>query len=165
MKRKLYFLFIGILMIALDQWSKLWIVNNLKGKPEIVWIKNVFELYYVENRGAAFSSFTGKQTFLLTVTVIVLAFLVFEYVRIPDNRRFNWLHFAFVMLMAGAVGNMIDRLRQGYVVDFFYFMPIDFPCFNVADIFVTCSVPLFVILVFFVYKDKETEFLFSFKKK
>jgi len=165
MKRKIIFLLSAIVMIVLDQWSKSWIVANLKGRENIIWIKNVFELEYVENTGAAFSSFTGKQGFLLAVTVVVLALAFFEYVRIPDTKRYNWLHFAFVMLIAGAIGNMIDRVKQGYVVDFLYFVPINFPRFNVADIFVTCSIPLFVILLFFVYKDEETEFLFNFKKK
>ena len=155
----------AILLVALDQIGKAHIVKYLKGHENIVWIKNVFELEYLENTGAAFSSFMGKQGFLITLTVLVLAFCIFEFLRIPDGKHFGGLRFAFLLLIAGAIGNMIDRVKQGYVVDFFYFVPINFPRFNVADIYVTCSVPLLIILMFFFYKDEETEFLFKFKKK
>lgn len=164
MKKKLYYLFAIIIMIALDQWSKSWIVNNLKGKENIVWIKNVFELEYLENTGAAFSSFLGKQGFLIALTVCILAFCLVKFFQIPEEKRFIWLNIAFSLLISGAVGNMIDRIKQGFVVDFFYFVPINFPRFNVADIYITVSVPLLFILLFFVYKDDEVEFLFKFKK-
>lgn len=152
-------------MVAVDQISKYFAVINLKGRENAVWIKNVFELQYVENDGAAFSSFSGKQGFLLVVTIAVMLFVIFELIRIPDGKRYAWLRIDFLMIVAGALGNMIDRVRQGYVVDFFYFVPINFPRFNVADIYVTLAMPLLIILLFFVYKDNETEFLFKFRKK
>jgi len=155
---------IAALMIILDQVTKSFAVNNLKGKENIVWIKNVFELEYLENTGAAFSSFMGKQGFLIGLTSLVLLFCIYEFARIPQGKRFVWLRISFLLLIAGAIGNMIDRVKQGYVVDFFYFVPINFPRFNVADIYVTCSVPLLIIVMFFYYKEEETEFLFKFKK-
>ena len=164
LKYAIYFL-ICALMVAVDQISKYFAVIKLKGHENAVWIKNVFELQYVENDGAAFSSFSGKQGFLLAVTIAVMLFVIFEFVRIPDGKRYMWLRIDFLMIVAGALGNMIDRVRQGYVVDFFYFVPINFPRFNVADIYVTLAMPLLVILLFFVYKDNETEFLFKFRKK
>lgn len=164
LKYTIYFL-ICALMVAVDQISKYFAVINLKGRENAVWIKNVFELQYVENDGAAFSSFSGKQGFLLVVTIAVMLFVIFEFVRIPDGKRYAWLRIDFLMIVAGALGNMIDRVRQGYVVDFFYFVPINFPRFNVADIYVTLAMPLLIILLFFVYKDNETEFLFKFRKK
>ena len=164
MKKKLFYSAIALLIIIVDQLTKAWMVANLKGHENIVWIKNVFELEYLENQGAAFSSFLGKQTFLLIITSIILAFAIFEFVRIPATKRFAWLHLSFAFLIAGAIGNMIDRIKQGYVVDFFYFVPVDFPRFNVADIFITICVPILVILLFFVYKNDEVDFLFKFKK-
>ena len=164
LKYTIYFL-ICALMVAIDQISKYFAVIKLKGHENAVWIKNVFELQYVENDGAAFSSFSGKQGFLLAVTIAVMLFVIFEFVRIPDGKRYMWLRIDFLMIVAGALGNMIDRVRQGYVVDFFYFVPINFPRFNVADIYVTLAMPLLIILLFFVYKDNETEFLFKFRKK
>jgi len=159
------YLIVCALMVALDQVTKYFAVINLKGKENAVWIKNVFELQYVENDGAAFSSFSGKQGFLLAITSIVLLLVLVEFIRIPNEKRYVWLRIDFLMIVAGALGNMIDRVKQGYVVDFFYFVPINFPRFNVADIYVTLAMPLLVILLFFVYKDNETEFLFKFRKK
>ena len=165
MKRKIGFAVLAVILIVLDQWSKLWIVNNLKGRDNIVWIKNVFELEYLENTGAAFSSFSGKQAFLLILTSLILIAVMIEFIRTPDNGRYNLLLLGFTLLISGAVGNMIDRVKQGYVVDFFYFVPINFPRFNVADCYITVSAVLICILVLFVYKDEETKYLFSFKKE
>ncbi len=162
---KVIYAVVAVAMIALDQITKSWIYVNLRGHENIIWIKDVFELQYVENTGAAFSSFSGKQTFLLILTSIILLLAIVEFIRIPDGKRYGWLRFAFTMLISGAVGNMIDRVKQGFVVDFFYFVPINFPRFNVADVFITCSAVLLGVLLLFVYKDEETAFLFNFKKK
>ena len=160
----LYLLMVAVLVLV-DQLSKVWMSNNLKGHENIVWIKNVFELEYLENTGAAFSSFMGKQGFLITITVIILAFVLYKWTQIPEGKRYFGFRFTFALLVAGAIGNLIDRTVQGYVVDFFYFKPINFPRFNVADCYVCVSMFLLAILIFFVYKDEETEFLFNFKKK
>ncbi len=152
------------LLVAADQLSKAWISANLKGHENIVWIPGVFELEYLENRGAAFSSFMGKQGFLIAVSSLVALIAIIEFARIPNTVRYLGLHAAFAMLIAGAIGNLIDRIAQGYVVDFFYFVPINFPRFNVADICVTLAVPLFIVLFFWIYKEEETEFLFKLKK-
>lgn len=169
MKKKqittLVYAVIAVLMIVWDQVSKAHIVKYLKGKENIVWIKGVFELEYLENTGAAFSSFMGKQGFLIGLTTVVLILLIVEFLRVPEGKHFAGLRISFLLLIAGAIGNLIDRVKQGYVVDFFYFVPVNFPRFNVADIFVTVSVPILCICVFFFYKDEETEFLFNFKKK
>lgn len=154
----------AVLMVFIDQISKNAIVKNLKGKENLVLINKVFELEYVENDGAAFSSFAGKQGFLLLVTVLILLAFAIEFVRIPEGKRYTLMRIDFVMIIAGAVGNMIDRVKQGYVVDFFYFVPINFPRFNVADIYVTLAMVLLIVLIFAYYKDEEIEFLFKFKK-
>lgn len=165
MKRKISFALLSVVLIVIDQLSKMWIEANLAGKPNIVWIKNVFELEYLRNDGAAFSSFSGQQTFLLVLTAVILIVVVAEFVRTPDSSRYNLLYFAFALLISGAVGNMIDRVLKHYVVDFFYFVPINFPRFNVADCYITVSGFLLAVLVIFVYKDEETAYLFHFKKK
>lgn len=165
MKRKITFTVLAIILIVLDQWSKAWMVANLKGHENIVWIKNAFELEYLENTGAAFSSFSGKQIFLLILTSIILIGVIVEFIRTPDEKKYNWMHFCFTLLAAGAVGNMIDRVKQGYVVDFFYFVPINFPRFNVADCYITCAAILLCVLVLFVYKEEDCAYLFSFKKE
>lgn len=164
-KNIIYFV-VCILLILLDQLSKSHIVKYLKPREEnIVWIKNVFELQYVENDGAAFSSFAGKQAFLLIITSLVLLFVIVEFFRIPNEKKYGLLRLDFMLIIAGAIGNMIDRICQGYVVDFFYFVPVNFPRFNVADVYVTVAMVLLIILMLGVYKEEEdTEFLFKFKK-
>lgn len=162
--KKFIYLFYAAVLIFVDQITKMWIVANLKGKENIVWIKNVFELEYVENDGAAFSSFSGKQAFLLILTIVILAFVIFEFIRIPEGKKYIPLRITFMLLVAGAIGNMIDRVRQGYVVDFFYFVPINFPRFNVADIYITVAAIMIGWVFIFIYKEEDTAFLFNFKK-
>ena len=152
-----------VLLTALDQWTKHLAVLHLKGQKSIELISGVFELQYLENRGAAFGMMQNQQWFFILLTVTYLIAVTVVYFRIPRTKRFFLLHFLAVLLTSGALGNFIDRVRLQYVVDFFYFSLIDFPIFNVADIYVVVSFFLLMFCVIFVYKDEEFEFL-SFKK-
>lgn len=155
-----------IILVLADQWTKKLAVLHLKDQDPIVLVKNVFELYYLENRGAAFGIFQGKRVVFLIITVIILAVLAYCFWRIPYTRKFVTLRGILVLIAAGAVGNFIDRMCNGYVVDFFYFKAINFPIFNVADIYVTCSAVFLAILLIFRYKEKDlNELLKSLKGK
>jgi len=116
----------SILLILLDQWTKHLAVSHLKGQPPLVLIEGVFELLYSENRGAAFSILQGKQGFLFLITLAVLIFVGYALVKMPANRRYLPLTVCLNLLFAGAVGNMIDRVTNGFVVDFLYVSLIDF---------------------------------------
>lgn len=164
-KYSIVYLIASVLMVLLDQFTKSLAVSKLKGKEAYVVIKKIFEFDYVENPGAAFSSFLGKQGFLLTVTAIIMVFIIWKWFCIPTEKRFTLFRISFALLISGAVGNMIDRVRQSYVVDFIYFVPINFPKFNVADCYVCISMILLAVSVLFVYKDEETDFLFHIRKK
>lgn len=153
-----------IVLTAFDQITKLLAVANLKDQNPFVLIPGVFELRYLENRGAAFGMFQGKQFVFLIGAIIVCLAIAYFYRMIPDGKRFFALKFCAVLICSGAVGNMIDRLRLNYVVDFFYFSLIDFPIFNVADCYVVVACFLFAFLIFFVYKDEELS-CFSLNKK
>ena len=153
----------SILLILLDQWTKHLAVSHLKGQPPLVLIEGVFELLYSENRGAAFSILQGKQGFLFLITLAVLIFVGYALVKMPANRRYLPLTVCLNLLFSGAVGNMIDRVTNGFVVDFLYVSLIDFPVFNVADIYVTTAAALFLVLMMWYYKEEELE-VFSFKK-
>lgn len=146
--------------IFLDQWSKFMAVAHLKGQEGIELIPGVFKLTYLENRGAAFGMLQGKQIFFYIITVVILIVIAWVYIRIPAPGRFFALRACAVLIASGAVGNFIDRVRLEYVVDFFYFELIDFPVFNVADIFVTVSAALLVILMLFYYKEDDLEQIF-----
>ena len=80
--------------------------------------------------------------------------------KLPATRHFFWLNAVAVLFFAGAIGNFIDRVRQGYVVDFFYFSLINFPIFNVADIYVTAAAFLLIFLCLFYYKEEDFEQIF-----
>ena len=91
----------------------------------------------------------------ICITLIVLALIVYFYVRIPFQRKYRILRIFIVLIAAGALGNFIDRITQHYVVDFFYFCLIDFPVFNVADIYVTCATVLLIVTILFRFKDED----------
>ena len=151
------------LLIALDQWAKSMAYNTLRVNGPLVLIKGVFELLYSENRGAAFGILQGKQWFFfLVAAAVVIAVLVFV-AKLPSGNRYLPLYISMVLLLSGAVGNLIDRAVRGFVVDFFYFSLIDFPIFNVADCYVVIGCILFGILILFYYKDQEFDLVLQKK--
>ncbi|MDD7643381.1 MAG: signal peptidase II [bacterium] len=147
----------SFLLILLDQWTKYLAVTKLKDQASFVLLKGVFELHYLENHGAAFGVLQGKKVFFVCVTVFMIVLLSYIYGKIPLERRFYPLHGICIALFAGAIGNFIDRIRNDYVIDFFYFSLINFPIFNVADIYVTCAMALFIVLFLFYYKEADLD--------
>ena len=176
-----------VLMVLLDQVTKWLAVLFLKGQPSIPIIKDVFELRYLENQSAAFGTdpisilhrifsfevfnqnpqlfLTVKMAFFILLTIAIIALFVFAYVKIPAKKRFFYVDCILILFVAGAIGNFIDRLFNNYVVDFFYFKLIDFPIFNVADIYVTVAAFAMVVLMLFYYKDEDLEEIIPFKSK
>ena len=157
------YIMIGIL-IFLDQFTKHWAVVRLKDNSPIIVIDKILEFSYLENRGAAFGSMQGKQSFFIILTFIFTIFLLYILYKVPKTKYYTPLICSVVILISGAIGNFIDRASQNYVVDFISAVFIDFPVFNVADIYVVCSMILIAILVTFYYKDEDFSFL-SLKRK
>ncbi len=166
LKIKMFFVFglIFAVLLALDQYTKYLAITYLKGGNDIILIDGVLELQYLENRGAAFGLLQNQKFFLLFVGLVFLAILIFCLIKLPEHPKYNKLYYLAGAMIAGAIGNMIDRVRFDFVVDFIYFSLIDFPIFNVADICITLTVILLAIVVLFVYKEEDFEFL-SFKQK
>lgn len=166
-KRK-FFLLLDFMMIVLlifwDQYTKQWAVIWLKDKPAYNLINGILELNYLENQGAAFGVLPNQKIFFAFVAIVILFVVGYVLLKIPDARKYRILHVLFSLLVAGAVGNMIDRIRCDYVVDFIYFVGINFPIFNVADIYTTLSAFTLLILLLFVYKEEDLYFI-SFKQK
>ena len=159
-KRTTYYLAALIIALAgifLDQITKYLAVVHLKGKEAYVLWDQVFQLEYLENRGAAFGMLQNQQIFFFFSVILISVVVVWFYLRVPMEKKFLPLRLCAVFIMAGANGNFIDRLRLGYVIDFFYFKLIDFPVFNVADIYVTVSTIVFCLLLFFYYKEEDLE--------
>lgn len=155
----LLFLVSTAVLVAFDQWTKNLAVEHLKGQEDISLIPGVLCLHYLENRGAAFGIFQDQRTFLLILTAIILICVCYVLWRIPSDKKYNLLKLLCIMITAGGIGNLIDRVRLNHVVDFIYFSLIDFPVFNVADIYVTTSMFLLLILVLCYYKDEDFQFL------
>lgn len=152
-------------LTAFDQWTKLLAVRMLKGQQAFVLVDGILEFSYLENRGAAFGTMQGQKAFLVAITVVLVAIVLYFYRKIPRTLRFLPMLCAMVLILAGAAGNFIDRVRLDYVIDFIYFKLIDFPTFNVADCYVVIAVILFAVLILFVYREEELEFLFGRGKK
>ena len=152
---RIYIYIIGLILI--DQLSKVWALSALRGTEGIVVIPNVFELSYLENRGAAFGILQDHQIFFVLITVAAAVILTWIYRRIPQTKKYIPLRISYALIMAGAFGNLIDRVFRGYVVDFFYFKWIDFPVFNVADIYVTVTMILLLILILLTGKENMDE--------
>lgn len=169
MKRKKQSLILSVIAICslllADQYTKRLAVVHLKGQEPFVILNRVLEFSYLENTGAAFSSFMGKQTFLIALTTIVTLLLLWKYLTLPEGKRFVPMRLCMLFIISGAVGNLIDRVSRNYVVDFIYFVPINFPKFNVADIYITVGVAVLCIFLLFYYKDEELETLFTIRAK
>ena len=166
MKKNSIFAIVSVfLLIGLDQLVKFLITSHMALSDTIPVIKNVFHITYIQNRGAAWGSLQGKRILLLAVTRLVLIFLVYFYIKMLKMDKYKDLRILFLFVFSGAVGNMIDRIHLGYVIDMFDFRLINFPVFNVADIYVTCSMIILLILILFKYKDNELEDLFGRSKK
>lgn len=146
-----------ITLVLLDQFTKIAAIKNLMNQEDFVLIPGVLQLHYLENTGAAFSILEGKQIIFAIITPILLIALLYILIKMPQNKKYTALNYIIVFLIAGAIGNYIDRIANNYVVDFIYFSLINFPVFNVADCYVTVSVILLFILILFYYKDDDLE--------
>lgn len=135
--------------VAADQLSKLWVVANIPLYSQTEVLPGVFHLTYVQNTGAAFSSFQGMLWLFVVIFLVFTVAVIWEFSRkrLPFTSFDRW---CIALVYAGGLGNMIDRLRLGYVVDMIAVDFINFPVFNVADCFITCGcIALLVHLVFF----------------
>lgn len=143
--RYLYFPLLMVVLVALDQWSKLWIVKHIplgsihKGLPSI------FSLTYLRNYGAAFSILQNQQWFFVILTIVVVGAAIYYFIR-NLNGSF-WFLLSLSLIISGGLGNFIDRVRLGYVVDMVHLDFMDFAIFNVADSYLTVGVVmLFIVL-------------------
>ena len=155
---------LAVILIAFDQFTKWLAVTRLKGREAFVLIEGVFELDYLENRGVAFGMFQNQRWPILIFGAIFMLIIIFIIFRLPEGKKYNILQILLVCIVAGGIGNMIDRFFLGYVVDFFSFVLINYPIFNVADCYVVCATIGLFIMFLFVFKDEELTFL-SLKRK
>lgn len=152
-------------IVGLDQWTKYLTIKHLAGGGEVKFIGDAVVFSYMQNRGMAWGFFQNAQLVLCLLTVLAIGVIVFLYVRTPFEPEYRPIRIAEVMLVGGALGNLADRIFRfdpaegsyfhGYVVDMIYVKAIDFPVFNVADIFVSLAFLSFLFLLIFVYNEDE----------
>ncbi len=137
---------------ALDQWTKFLVLENIPLYGHVEAIPGVISLTYVQNTGAAFSSFKGMQWLFLLVFIMFTVGVVWEFIKkkMPFTTFERW---CIAAIYAGGLGNMIDRLRFGYVVDMIKTEFMNFPVFNVADSFITCGCVLLLVHLFFFNRE------------
>lgn len=146
-----------LILVFLDQLVKYIVDRNMELYSSIPVIKDIFEIRYIRNPGAAWGLLADKQILFYICTVIVLIFGILFYIRCVKRDMFKDIRRVIVLILSGAVGNLIDRLRFQYVIDFFYFKLIDFPVFNIADCYVTIGFVFLIFLMLFKYKDEDFE--------
>lgn len=127
---------LATLVVLLDQATKFWIQSRMGYGESIPVIKDIFHITYILNAGAAFGILENKTWFFILVAVLLIAGVAYIFPRLPAEKPI--LRFGAGLLTGGAVGNLIDRVRIGYVIDFFDFRI--WPIFNVADICIVCGV-------------------------
>ena len=148
------------LLIAFDLWTKTIAAAALQS-GSIPLIPGVLELYYLENTGAAFSLLENAQWLFILIAAVVVVLIGIFLRKLPKTRRHLPLFLTLIFISAGAVGNLIDRIKLGYVRDFIYISLINLPVFNVADMYVTMATAVLILLVLFYYKDEDFAFLTS----
>ena len=144
-KRKVIIIIISIILLCIDQISKLLVVNLLTKTNSITIIKNFFYLTYINNDGAAFSILVGKRIFLILIAVLVIVMLI-RYIK--KNNIQNKLELvSLALIIGGSLGNLMDRVVRGYVIDFldFKIFNYNFPIFNLADTFIVIGVFLLLL--------------------
>lgn len=158
MKKKLFNMIIGsivFLILLIDQTTKYYASHLVGRERKIVLIKSILELRYIENTGAAFGSFVGKNIAIMVTVIVIILLLLLMYRRLGKTGNYFNIRLAMAILISGAVGNLIDRVIHGFVIDFIYFVPIDFPKFNFADICIVLSLLTISYLFLFVYTEDE----------
>lgn len=141
------YLLVIVAIVGLDQITKYLVATFLSLHTPKTIIPNFFSLYYTKNTGIAFSMLEGKQNLLIVVTIIAL--LAFIYLLIFDKKKTKLETICLLMMLGGCIGNFIDRLSNGYVIDFFSFTFFgwDFAIFNIADIFLTVGAFLYIFML------------------
>lgn len=143
--RKLGFPILAAVLIGLDQLVKAWTVANIELDTVEPFIKGFMSLAYLRNYGAAWSILQNQQWFFTIVTIAAVTGLIWYYLK--QIKGSLWTLFSLALMIAGALGNFIDRIRLGYVVDMFHLDFISFPVFNVADMCLSIGVGILFICI------------------
>ena len=159
-KKYVVFFLISSLLIILDQITKLYAKNTFINNPLVI-IQNVLELNYTENTGAAFGIMKGKFYFFYIITFLVISFIIYLVYKTNLNKKYFPFLVSLLLIFSGSIGNLIDRIKNNYVIDFIYCKLIDFPLFNLADSYITIGAALLIYLFIFFYKEEDFNYVFK----
>ena len=162
MKKKSLFILIVILILTIiDQIIKYLVVSNISIGSEKIIIDNFLKFIYIRNTGAAFGILSGNIIFLIFITVLLIFYIVNEMKKNINN---NLSLLSFSLILSGALGNLIDRVVRGYVVDYIAFTLFnrEMSVFNLADTYITIGV---ILLIYIVIKEGKNERVSSRKRK
>jgi len=151
-KRVLIFSIISIMLIVIDQIIKLWSFNSLRMGNSITIISNILELDYLENRGAAFGIFQGNVVALAIISIMIMVIIIVYMVKNKIKNQIFLL--ALIFIISGGIGNLIDRIFRGFVIDYIELLFIKFPVFNMADVYVFLGAILISYYILFL-EEKE----------
>ncbi|MGB9599069.1 MAG: signal peptidase II, partial [Myxococcota bacterium] len=147
------------IVFIIDQLTKRWAIDTLKGKAPIDVIKGYFDFRYVENPGAAWGIFGSmsdsvRKPFFIMVSLVAILFIIYFFIKVKKEQR--TLSLAISLILGGAFGNFYDRVVNSYVVDFIHWFYKDYhwPTFNIADSAISCGVVLMIIHMLFLEKPK-----------
>ena len=144
----LYYILFTVAVVAVDQYTKYLTLANISLYESLPFVPKFLGFTYVQNTGAAFSSFEGQQWLFVLIFAALTVAILWEYFKspMPFTKFERW---CIAAVYAGGLGNMIDRVRYGYVVDMIQTLFMNFPVFNVADCFITCGCFALLISLFF----------------
>jgi signal peptidase II len=142
---------LAILIVIMDQLSKSYVQTHMVVGMSIPVLQDVFHITYILNPGAAFGLFEHQTVFFILIAVSMVVATVYFYPKIPS--QYGLLRFGTGLMVGGALGNVIDRIKTGYVVDFFDFRI--WPIFNIADAGIVCGVGCIMFTIIYLYKEDE----------
>jgi len=150
---------IFVLTLLLDQYVKHRIRLTLPERSFFDVIPGALQIYHHENGGSAFGMLQGQTVFFVFIAILVLLVVGYVLYSIPAAKKYIAMNVALTLVLSGAVGNTIDRVMKSTVTDFIYVSLINFPIFNIADMYIVVATFLILILVLFVYKEEDLKFI------
>lgn len=137
----------SLLIIIIDQLLKFWVTSNMSLNTSLPLVPGVMDLFYIHNDGAGWGMFSGQIPIFVILTLLFVGYII--YLSYRNRFEDRYIHLIYGLLIGGGIGNLMDRLRLGYVIDMFRFEFVDFPIFNIADAALTLGVILMILVLIF----------------
>ena len=154
-----FFILVSSLAVWLDIFTKALASKYLMSGYVYKLIPNIIEFTYVKNRGASFGILQNQMIFFYVITAAVMGMISYTIYKLPSEQKYFPFYLCILFIFSGASGNLIDRVVNGYVVDFIYIRLIDFPIFNVADMYISIATAVLIICLLLLYKEEDFSFI------